>query len=112
MVSLGLSSGEHWKEAQLLAARNLFPMDNGVVCDQDIRCAAKFMALNADRLHDARSNCYKPVCALSARMQGLTSHLPKFQRGTVAKVGGNINLGLFAIAVVLTGWPDWRLPMR
>ena len=31
MVSLGLSSDEHWKEAQLLATKNIFPMDNGVV---------------------------------------------------------------------------------
>ena len=69
------------------------------------------MARMAD-LADARTSCYKAVVALAERLQPLSQHLRKQQRGAVAKVAAKMRVAFLAVAVILLSWPDTKLPSR
>ena len=57
-------------------------------------------------------SCYKAVVALAERLQPLSQHPRKQQKGAVAKVAAKIHVAFLAIALVLLNWPDTNLPSR
>ena len=87
-------------------------MNEGLAVESDLRCAADWTVANMANLAAARTACYKAVNALSERLQPLSAHLRKFQRGSVAQVAGNMHIAFLAVAVILTQWPDTALPSR
>ena len=59
-----------------------------------------------------RTACYKAINALFERLQPLSVHMRKFQRGSVAQVAGSMHIAFLAVAVILTQRPDTALPSR
>ena len=111
VVPLGLSADGHFSAVSAYAQQGKFPMNEGLAVESDLRCAADWTVANMANLAAARTACYRAVNALSERLQPLSAHLRKFQRGAVAQVAGNMHTFL-AVAVILTQWPDTALPSR
>ena len=112
VVPLGLNADEHFCAASKYAQQGRFPMNEGLAVESDLRCAADWTVARMANLADARTTCYKAVKALSERLQPLTAHLRKFQKGSVALVAGNMHVAFLAVAVILVQWPDTALPSR
>ena len=77
-----------------------------------LQCAAAWTVAKMANLADARTSCYKSVVALAERLQPLSQHLRKKQKGAVAKVAAKMHVAFLAVAVVLLNWPDTNLPSR
>ena len=45
-------------------------------------------------------------------LQPLSRHLRQWQSWRVAQVAGAAHVGLWALAVLLLSWADWRVPWR
>ena len=112
VVPLGLCADERFNAVSAYAQQGKFPMNEGRAVESDLRCAADWTVANMANLAAARTACYRAVNALSARLQPLSAHLRKFQRGSVAQVAGNMHIAFLAVAVILTQWPDTTLPSR
>ena len=112
VVPLGLSADKHFSAVSAYAQQGRFPMNGGLAVESDLRCAADWTVANMANLAAARAECYRAVNALSERLQPLSAHLRKFQRGSVAQVAGNMHIAFRAVAVILTQWPDTALPSR
>lgn len=80
-------------------------MNDGLTVEIDLQSAASWTVSHGD-LADARSSCYKAVVALADRLQPLSQHLRRQQRGAVAKVAAKIHIAFLAVATVLLTWPD------
>ena len=112
VVPLGLCTDDHFCAASAYAKEGRFPMNEGLTVESDLRCAADWTVARMANLAAARATCYKAVNALSERLQPLSAHFRKFQRGSVAQVAGNMHIAFLAVAVILTQWPDTTLPSR
>ena len=112
VVPFGLSADEHFAAASRYAQQGGFPMADGLAVEIDLQSAASWTVSRMGDLADARSTCYKAVVALADRLQPLSQHLRRQQRGSVAKVAANIHVAFLAVATVLLNWPDTSLPSR
>ena len=112
VVPLGLTADAHFCAASKYAQQGRFPMNEGFAVESDLRCAADWAVARMANLVDARTACYKAANALSERLQPLTVHFRKFQRGSVAQVAGNVHVAFLALAVILVQWPDTALASR
>ena len=86
-------------------------MDEEPAADLDLRCAAHHIIKNIEKLDTARDQWYKPVKDLSERLMPLTKCLRRHQSATAKEVAGKFHLAFLAVAILLIGWPDWKLPI-
>ena len=87
-------------------------MTDGLAVEIDLQSAASWTVSRIRDLADARSSCYKAVAALADRLQPLSQHLRRHQKGSVAKVAASIHIAFLAVATILLSWPDTCLPSR
>ena len=112
VIPLGLSFEEHFDCTLAWQEKGRFPLDDEDIIDDELECAAAWMLANRKDLANARTRIFKPVKALSERLQGLSQLLRRWQQGTVAIVASQVHTGLFAAGVILMSWPDQPLPRR
>ena len=109
VIPLGLTADAHFAAASRYAQQGGFPMNDGLAVEIDLQSAASWTVSQMGGLSDARTSCYKAVVALADRLQPLSQHLRRQQRGAVAKVAARIHIAFLAVATVLLNWPDTSL---
>ena len=112
IIPLGLTADAHFAASAAYADQGSFPMDEGLAVEIDLQCAASWTVSRMDDIADARTSCYKAVVALAERLQPLSQHLRRQQKGAIAKVAGGMHVAFLAVAVVLMNWPDTKVPCR
>ena len=112
LIALQQAPEAHMRQAIELALSAPFPLDAGELAEPDLQSAACSIAAAVPRLADQRSEWYKPIQCLAARLWPLSQHLLQKQPPTVAAVAGRIHVAFIAAMVVLCAWPDATLPWR
>lgn len=100
IIALGLTDSEHFAEASEYARAGRFP-----VAETDVGCASAWTCGHA-------LEYYRPAKALADRMQEVVGHLRQFRRDQVRAVAGDMHLGMLAVAIIVTQWPDTLPPLR
>ena len=109
---MGLEPEAHYEASLEFARTGVFPMDDTLAVDTDIRSAAAYMVTAGKLLPTYRKEWFRSLVELARAVAPLTEQLLSYQHPEVAAVAKRINVGFLAAAVVLCAWPDVRLPYR
>jgi len=111
-VALGLEPERHFEEAVKRAIEKPFPMDRFMTVDDDVEMVAEQIERAGIKLERQREGWFEKIEELASRAEGITRHLRSKQDAQVAKVAGQMHVGMLAVAVIFMAWPDTKLPWR
>ena len=100
---------EHYNQVEALLER---PTQTEALplLDYDLQFAAQHTATSGGQLRQFRRRAVGFLKELKRRWRGVTSHLRKFQPEPIKKVTEHRDVGLVALLIVLTSWPDVTYP--
>ena len=112
IIDPSLTKDEHFQQAAQLGCSRACPWHAEACVDADLRFAATKTVERLEDLREFRRGVGAVVGCLSSRCEKLTAVLRRHQPPTVRAVAGDVHIGLIAVLVVLTCWPDRSLALR